>query len=341
MAPLLHVTQIPPPADLTQPPADAEKTDAKSNPTKVLVSKIVTHGSGPARPGPMNVVTMHYTAWSADGTTIDDSRSRGNAATWIPGQLMEGLSTGIQLMIAGEKRRLWIPASMCHEWANGPLVYDLELIAIADPPPWPARAEIGVPPTDAVRTSTGLAFKVLRPGSGTDRPKPNSTVTIHYTEWTASGGTRYDDSVPRGAPMNVAVDLVMPGLSEGLQRMVAGEKTRFWLPADTTYAPPIPRAPLLFDVELLAIQVSIGGQPGTVRVNVNSPDVTYEVIAPDGTPRPGKGPQSFANAAPGRYRVKPAALRSYATGIVALPADMTLASGGTLEITITYAPIIR
>jgi hypothetical protein len=69
--------------------------------------------------------------------------------------------------------------------------------------------------------------------------------------------------------------------------------------------------------------------------------VTYEVIAPDGTPRPGKGPQSFANAAPGRYRVKPAALRSYAAGIVALPADMTLASGGTLEITITYAPIIR
>ena len=45
--------------------------------------------------------------------------------------------------------------------------------------------------------------------------------------------------------------------------------------------------------------------------------------------------------APGRYRVKPAILRSYATGIVSAPADMTLVPGGTLDITITYAPIIR
>jgi hypothetical protein len=97
----------------------------------------------------------------------------------------------------------------------------------------------------------------------------------------------------------------------------------------------------LFDIELLAIQQAIAGPTGTVRVQTNSPDATYDLIFPDGTPRRAKGPQTFADAAPGRYRVKPQVLRSYAIGLVASPADMTLASGAALEITITYQPIIR
>ena len=337
----LQVRQIAPPADLTAPPADAIKTPAKKDPTRVLVSKTIAPGTGDSRPGPTNIVTVHYTAWESDGTTIDDSRSRGAPTTWIPNQLMEGLSTGIQLMTVGEKRLLWIPVSMCHEWATGTLVYDLELMAVALPPPWPAPGEVGNPPSDATRTSSGLAFKLLRRGSGTDNPKPTSTVTIHYTEWTTSGTTIYDDSVARKEPLTVDVDLVMPGLSEALQRMVVGDQMRVWMPADLTYAPPTPRAALLFDVELLAIQQAVAGPTGTVRVRSNSPDATYDVIMPDGTPRRAKGSQTFADLAPGRYRIKPQPLRSYATGIVASPADMTLAPGGTLEITITYAPIIR
>jgi peptidylprolyl isomerase len=254
---------------------------------------------------------------------------------------MEGLSTGLQLMTAGEKRRLWIPQAMCHEWATGPIVYDIELLAIAPPPPWPAPAEVIEPAPDATRTPTGLAFKVLRKGTGSEHPKPASTVTIHYTEWTKSGTEIYDDSVARDAPLTVAVDLVMPGLSEALQRMVVSEKTRFWIPEDLAYAAPIPRAALLFDIELLSIQQAIAGPSGTVRVRSNSPDATYDVILPDGTPRRAKGPLDFGDLPPGQYRIKPQVLRSYATGIVASPADMSLAPGGTLEITVTYAPIIR
>ena len=337
----LRVPQIAPPSDLTTPPADAVKTPAKRDPSRVLVSKTLAPGTGDARPGPTNIVTMHYTAWEADGTTIDDSRSRGTPATWIPGQLMEGLSAGIQLMTVGEKRRLWIPQSMCYEWATGPIVYDLELLTIAPPPPWPERSEVGNPPADATKTSSGLACKVLRAGTGTDHPKPTSTVTIHYTEWTTSGTTIYDDSVARNAPFTVDVDLVMPGLSEALQRMVVGEKSRFWVPAALAYAAPMPQAALLFDVELIAIQQPLAGPPGTVRVHSNSPDASYDLILPDGTRRRVKAPQEFPGMAPGRYRVKPVVLRSYALGIVSAPADMTLTPGGTLDITITYAPIIR
>lgn len=341
MPAMLHVPQTPPPADLAHPPADAIKTPATKDPSHVLTSKIVTRGPGDARPGPTNVVTVQYTAWATDGTTIDDSRSRGTPATWIPNQLMEGLSSGIQLMVVGETRRLWIPVNMCHEWATDTLVYDVELLAIAAAPPWPAPAEVGTPPADATRTASGLAFKVLRSGTGADRPKPTSTVTMHYTEWTTSGTTIYDDSIARNAPLTVAVDLVMPGLSEALQRMVVGEQARFWIPADLAYAPPMPRAALLFDVELLAIQGATAGAPGTLRVQSNSPDAAYDVIMPDGTMRRGKGPQRFADAMPGRYRIKPESLRSYATGIVASPADLTLAPGATLDITINYVPIVR
>jgi len=341
MPPVLNVPQLPPPADLAQPPADAVKTPNRKDPSHVLVSKTIVAGTGDAHPGPTNIVTVHYTAWDDHGTTIDDSRSRGAPAAWMPNRLMEGLSTGIQLMVVGEKRRFWIPTNMSHEWATGPLVYDLELLAIAPPPAWPAPGEVGTPRADATRTSSGLAFKVLKPGTGTERPKPASTVTIRYTEWTTSGTTIYDDSAALEEPVSVAVDLVMPGLSEALQRMVVGEKTRYWVPADLAYAAPMPSAALLFDVELLAIQHAAGGAPGTVRVQSNSPDAAYDLIMPDGSVRRVKGPQTFANIPPGRYRIKPEPLRSYATGIIASPSDMTLTAGGTLDVTINYVPIVR
>jgi len=49
---------------------------------------------------------------------------------------------------------------------------------------------------------------------------------------------------------------VIRGWTEGLQLMVVGEKTRFWIPADMAYGetPSRPGAPaglLVFDVELL------------------------------------------------------------------------------------------
>ena len=341
MPPVLNVPQIPPPADLAEAPRDAIKTPNSGDPGRVLVSKTIAAGTGDTHPGPTNIVTVHYTAWDDRGTTIDDSRSRGAPARWMPNRLMEGLSAGIQLMVVGEKRRLWIPKNMCHEWATGTLVYDLELVEIAPPPAWPARGEVGTPPADATRTSSGLAFKVLKPGTGTEHPKPASTVTIRYTEWTTSGTTIYDDSAALEEPVSVAVDLVMPGVSEALQRMVVGEKTRYWVPADLAYAAPMPSAALLFDVEVLAIQRAADGAPGTVRVHSNSPDAAYDLIMPDGSVRRAKGPQAFADVPPGRYRVKPEPLRSYATGIVASPSDMTLTAGGTLEVTINYVPIIR
>jgi hypothetical protein len=141
--------------------------------------------------------------------------------------------------------------------------------------------------------------------------------------------------------MTAAVDTLIPGLSEALQRMVTGERTRFWIPPELGYPLPLPRATLVFDVELLSIQHAAEGAAGTVRVQLNSPDAAYELIMPDGTPRQAKGPQTFANVMPGTYRIKPAPMPLFATGVVASPSDMTLAAGGTLDITVSFVPIVH
>jgi hypothetical protein len=152
----------------------------------------------------------------------------------------------------------------------------------------------------------------------------------------------FDDSTGRGSPLTVAVDTVMPGLSEALQRMVVGEKSRFWIPAELAYTPPgPPRTALIFDVELLAIQGAVAGRPGTIRVQLNSPDARYVLVQPDGTTRSAKGPHTFADAVPGPYRIKPEKIGSHAIGLMVSPADMVLAPGGVLVITITYKPIVQ
>jgi FKBP-type peptidyl-prolyl cis-trans isomerase len=339
--PLLHVPQLPPPPDVAKPPDDAVQSIDPANPRRFIFSKVLAAGSGSAHPDNSKLVTVHYTAWSIDGTTIDDSRSRGKPAVWSLQQLMDGLAWGLQLMVVGEKRRVWIPAVLAHEWATDMLVYDVELLGMTPAAPRPTADELGGPPADATRTSSGLAFKVLRSGTGTERPKPASTVTIHYTAWTSRGSNVFDETIQRNAPLTTPVDTVMPGLTEALQLMVIGERTRFWIPPALGYPPPLPSAMIVVDVELVAIQHAGDGQPGTVRVQVNSPDAVYRLIMPDGTTREGRGPQTFPNAPPGAYRITPVPIPLFSIAMIAQPADMTLTAGGTLEITINFNAIVH
>jgi FKBP-type peptidyl-prolyl cis-trans isomerase len=118
----------------------------------------------------------------------------------------------------------------------------------------PPPPDVAAAPADAVRTSSNLASKVLTPGKGTRHPRPNSTVTVHYTGWTTDGKT-FDSSVTRGEPATFSLDQVIPGWTEGLQMMVEGEKRRFWIPGALAYdgQPGRPQGTLVFDVELIRI----------------------------------------------------------------------------------------
>src|ERR671913_595076 len=121
-------------------------------------------------------------------------------------------------------------------------------------PQIPPPADVAAPPADAHRTPSNIASKVLKPGTGTRHPRPNSEVTVHYTGWTTDGKT-FDSSVSRGAPATFSLNGVIPGWTEGVQMMVEGEKRRFWIPARLAYegSPGKPQGTLVFDIELIRI----------------------------------------------------------------------------------------
>ena len=123
-------------------------------------------------------------------------------------------------------------------------------------PPMPkAPADVAAPPADAVKTASGLASKVIKPGDGGARPTATSNVTVHYTGWTTDGKP-FDSSVSRGAPATFPLNRVIAGWTEGVQLMTIGEERRFWIPQELAYKarPGAPKGMLVFDVELLAIK---------------------------------------------------------------------------------------
>lgn len=115
--------------------------------------------------------------------------------------------------------------------------------------------DVKAPPADSIKTSSGLASKVLKAGTGEKKPGKADTVTVHYSGWTTDG-KMFDSSIQRGQPASFPLNRVIKGWTEGLQLMVEGEKRRFWIPVELAYnnMPGRPAGMLVFDVELLDIK---------------------------------------------------------------------------------------
>ncbi|MGE3511762.1 MAG: FKBP-type peptidyl-prolyl cis-trans isomerase [Vicinamibacterales bacterium] len=133
------------------------------------------------------------------------------------------------------------------------LVFDVELISFS-PSPTQAPPDVKAAPADAKKTASGLAYKVIRPGTGKVHPRSTSQVTVHYSGWTTDGKL-FDSSVLRGQPATFPLNGVIAGWTEGVQLMVEGEKARFWIPEKLAYeGKSAPYGLLVFDVELLGIK---------------------------------------------------------------------------------------
>src|SRR4030095_3994702 len=125
---------IPAPPDVATAPAEAVKT--KSG----LASKVIKAGTGKAHPGRTDLVTVHYTGWTTDGKMFDSSVARGAPASLPLDRVSAGWAEGVQLMVAGETRRFWIPEALAYQGKRDPrgmLVFDVELISFTSPPPAP------------------------------------------------------------------------------------------------------------------------------------------------------------------------------------------------------------
>src|SRR5215510_9204256 len=118
----------------------------------------------------------------------------------------------------------------------------------------PAPPDVAAPPADAAKTASGLATKVIKPGTGKDHPAKEDLATVEYTGWTTDG-KMFDSSVAKGKAATFPVNRVIAGFSEGIQLMVIGETRRLWIPEALAYKGQEgrPKGLLVFDVTLLGL----------------------------------------------------------------------------------------
>jgi FKBP-type peptidyl-prolyl cis-trans isomerase len=243
------MTKPVPPADLKTPPADAQKS------ADGLVSTVLEAGTSGEHPADGDFVHVRYAVWKAsDGSVIDYTRTE--IPTFVEvSKLLPGMRETFMLMTSGERRRAWIPSTLGGgKIADGEtFVVDGQLVDVVHRPAVPT--DVAAPPADAVTTPSGLAYKILRPGTGTAHPNARDKVLVHYSGWTTDG-QMFDSSIIRGEPMELSLDHVIPGWTEGLQLMTEGEQVRFWIPQKLAYkgAAGVPAGMLVFDVELVKIR---------------------------------------------------------------------------------------
>jgi len=246
---------IPAPADLASPPPEAVKRPSG------LASKIVAPGNGTEQPLETDFVTVHYTGWTSEGRLFDSSHARGMPNMFALNRVMAGWRECVLMMTVGETRRCWVPQDLAFngqaDRPTGTVVFDIELLDTRRTPNV-APPDVAAPPPDARSTPSGLYYKVIKAGTGTRRPSARDNVTVHYSGWTTAGEL-FDSTVVKGAPVTLDLNNVIRGWTEGLQLMVEGERTRFWIPERAAYRGERgkPRGTLVFDIDLITIEPPI------------------------------------------------------------------------------------
>ena len=247
----------PTPEELKAPPKGAATTSSG------LQYQVLQSGGGERKPDSNDRVEVKYIGWHTDGEEFDNSIARGRTAKFPLDKVIKGWTEGLQLMSEGDTFRFWVPEGLAYAGKPGRpagmLVFDVELVSFdetPDPPPAPTTpADVAAPPSDATVTKSGLAYKVLTPGTGKTHPTETSRVEVHYSGWTTDG-KMFDSSITRGKTATFPLNRVIKGWTEGVQLMVEGEKTIFWIPKELAYEgkPGKPMGMLVFEVELISIE---------------------------------------------------------------------------------------
>jgi FKBP-type peptidyl-prolyl cis-trans isomerase FklB len=103
-----------------------------------LQYKVLKEGTG-ASPKATDTVKVNYRGTTIDGTEFDSSYKRGEPASFPVNRVIKGWTEGLQLMKAGSKYQLFVPADLAYGergagsdiGPNATLLFDVELIEIA------------------------------------------------------------------------------------------------------------------------------------------------------------------------------------------------------------------
>jgi peptidylprolyl isomerase len=154
----------------------------------------------------------------------------------------------------------------------------------------PAPPDVAAAPATAAKTATGLASRVIKPGTGKTHPSRSDLVTVHYTGWTTDGKMFDSSKTGDGMPVTFPLDRVITGWTEGVQLMVVGETRRLWIPEALAYkGVRDPKGMLVFDVELISFR-SAPQAPSDVKAppadaKKTASGLAYKVIKPGGAGR--------------------------------------------------------
>ena len=91
---------------------NAQQEDVVSLPSG-LQYKVVEAGYG-EKPGPTDVVQVHYEGSLTDGTVFDSSMQRGVPAEFPVNRVIAGWTEALQLMAVGSEWELYIPAELAY-----------------------------------------------------------------------------------------------------------------------------------------------------------------------------------------------------------------------------------
>lgn len=113
-----------------------DNKDVKSTKSGLQYQQL-TAGTGNIHPTATDKVEVHYHGTLMDGTVFDSSVNRGSPITFGLNQVIKGWTEGLQLMVVGEKTKLFIPADLAYGSrstggipANSLLIFEVELLAI-------------------------------------------------------------------------------------------------------------------------------------------------------------------------------------------------------------------
>jgi FKBP-type peptidyl-prolyl cis-trans isomerase FkpA len=114
-------------------------------------------------------------------------------------------------------------------------------------------------PTDLTTTASGLRYKDLQLGTGTEATA-RAQVHVHYTG-ELTDGRQFDSSRDRGEPLDfrLGVGQVIAGWDEGVAGMKVGGRRILVIPPELGYGARgaggviPPNATLVFDVELVDV----------------------------------------------------------------------------------------
>lgn len=243
----------PPPAlrPSVEPPPEARRSATG------VASMVLRPGQETRRPSAEGMVALGFTGWTQEGKTFAEVPADDLAPRLFVARLMPGMREAVLEMTPGERRRIWVPEALAFGGAEGrprgPVVMELELLD-ALPDPRQAPEDVAGPGADAVMLKSGLAYRILRPGRGTEHPKRTSHVCVHYSGWTVDGKL-FDSSLLKRSHELLKLTEVIEGWREGLMLMTPGERRRLWVPQRLAYqgAAGMPKGMLVFDVELLSI----------------------------------------------------------------------------------------